>query len=154
MHINAVSNMKIRTAVLLLPALIAGCGKDAPQSVVRISDAGVLAQGAEVYRKHCATCHGDRAQGTFNWQKPGPDGKYPAPPLDGSAHAWHHPQAALERAIHQGTKAQGGNMPGWAGTLSDEDIRAVIAWFQSTWSDETFRIWADLDLRARTKPGG
>ena len=146
--------MRLRLAVLLLPVLTAGCGQDAPQLATRITDTKVLAQGAEVYRKHCASCHGDRAQGVFNWQKQGADGKYPPPPLDGSAHAWHHPQAALEQVIRQGTTMQGGNMPAWGKTLSDDDIRAVIAWFQSTWSDEIYRIWADLDLRARSKPDG
>lgn len=111
-------------------------------------------RAADVYRAHCAACYGSHAQGAPNWQKQGANGKYPAPPLDGSAHAWHHPQAALEFTIRQGTAMQGGSMPAWAGKLSDDEIRTVIAWFQSAWSDEIFRIWADLDLRARSKPGG
>lgn len=146
--------MKAKMISAVFVVLLAACSKNTPPLATRITDAQVLARGAEVYRKNCASCHGDRAQGPFNWQKPGADGKYPPPPLDGSAHAWHHPQASLALTIRQGTQLQGGNMPGWGGKLSEDEIQAVIAWFQSTWSDEIFRIWADIDQRARAKQGG
>lgn len=106
-----------------------------------------LARGKQVFRQNCASCHGERAQGAPNWQKPGPDGKYPAPPLDGSAHAWHHPRAGLVQVIEQGTQMIGGNMPAWQGKLSDADIDAVILYFQSLWADEIYTAWRDIDAR-------
>lgn len=106
-----------------------------------------LARGKQVFNQNCASCHGDRAQGAPDWQKPGPDGKYPAPPLDGSAHAWHHPRAALTKVIKQGTTKIGGNMPAWEGKLSDADIDAVIAYFQSLWPDEIYAAWERIDKR-------
>jgi len=114
----------------------------------RTADAGQLARGAEVYRTHCAVCHGSRAQGAPNWQKPGPDGRYPPPPLNGTGHDWHHPSAALKEVIRNGTQRIGGSMPPWRDKLSETDIEAVIAWFQSTWPDEIYRAWADIDRRA------
>jgi len=105
----------------------------------------LLARGEQLFKQNCASCHGDRAQGAPNWEKPGPDGKYPAPPLDGSAHAWHHPRVALIQVIKQGTQKIGGNMPAWQGKLSDSDIDAVIAYFQSLWPDEIYAAWARID---------
>lgn len=110
-------------------------------------DAQILARGEKVFKQNCASCHGDRAQGAPNWEKPGPDGKYPAPPLDGSAHAWHHPRVALEKVIKQGTQKIGGNMPAWQGKLNDAEIDAVILYFQSLWPDQIYAAWKDIDTR-------
>jgi mono/diheme cytochrome c family protein len=115
----------------------------------RVTDAGQLTRGAEVYRAHCAACHGSHAQGAPRWQQLGPDGKYPAPPLDGSAHAWHHPLASLKDTIRNGTQRLGGSMPPWRGKLTEAEIEAVIAYFHSLWPEEIYRAWADIDRRAR-----
>jgi len=32
-------------------------------------------------------------------------------------------------------------MPGFGGTLSDAQIKDAIAWFQSKWSDTTYKNW-------------
>jgi len=141
----------------IVVGVLAGCTpEDKPPAaaekapaVKRSVDHTVLARGSDLYLQHCAACHGNRAQGASNWHKPGPDGKYPAPPLDGSAHAWHHPLAALKDTIRNGTQRLGGSMPPWRNKLTEADIEAVIAWFQSTWPDEIYRAWADIDRRAR-----
>ncbi|HJW81178.1 MAG TPA: cytochrome c [Acidiferrobacterales bacterium] len=146
-----------RAALLLVVLSLAGCGEGGgkPPPVVvstapaRVTDAGQLARGAKIYKANCAVCHGGRAQGAANWQRPGPDGKYPAPPLDGSAHAWHHPYAQLKQTIREGTLKLGGSMPAWKGKLSEADTEAVIAWFQSTWPDPIYNAWADIDRRSR-----
>jgi mono/diheme cytochrome c family protein len=146
--------MKHRLLPLIVTALLAACGESqapaGPPAAGRITDPAIIARGAQIFGKNCASCHGDRAQGAFRWEHPGADGRYPPPPLDGSAHAWHHPQAALEQVIRSGTQAQGGNMPAWGGKLKDADIRAVIAWFQSLWPDPIYAAWVDMDRRART----
>lgn len=115
------------------------------------SDPGMIARGRELYRANCASCHGENAQGAFNWRQRGPDGKWPPPPLDGSGHTWHHPLAALRMTIRNGTQAIGGSMPPWKDRLSDEEIDAVIAWFQSLWPDEVYRQWLAIDARARRR---
>lgn len=110
-----------------------------------------LALGKQVFDANCAACHGDRGQGAPNWQKPGPDGKYPAPPLNGTGHAWHHPMAALQQTIRNGTLRIGGSMPPWKGKLSEEEIQAVIYWFQSKWPDELYAAWKEADDRSQPK---
>lgn len=141
---------------MMFPAILglAGCtpGEPAPAGAQRTTDPAVLARGAELFQRHCAACHGNRAQGAPRWERPGPDGRYPAPPLDGSGHDWHHPMAALKQTIRDGTQRIGGSMPPWRGTLTEADIDAVIAYFQSLWPDEIYQAWQDIDRRARQNP--
>lgn len=150
-------------AVLFAAAPLAACDSQpepakppAPKTATSVAqpsvarppvDPQLLARGEQLFKQNCASCHGDRARGAPNWEKPGADGKYPAPPLDGSAHAWHHPRVALEKVIKQGTQKIGGNMPAWQGKLSDADIDAVILYFQSLWPDEIYAAWKDIDAR-------
>jgi len=133
--------------------LLGGCRDASPGGGASGAPHGLdparIARGADVYRQHCAACHGERAQGTFAWERPGADGKYPAPPLDGSAHAWHHPTAQLKQTIQDGTLKLGGSMPAWKGKLSEADTEAVIAYFQSRWPAEIYQAWADIDRRSR-----
>lgn len=121
----------------------------APATAHRVADPGLIARGSEVYQKNRASCHGGMAQGAPHWQRPGPDGKYPAPPLNGSGHAWHHPQAALKMTIREGTIQLGGNMPAWKDRLSDDDIGAVIVWMQSVWPAEIYQAWLAMDAKSR-----
>lgn len=137
---------RISGAAALLALVLAGC-EQAPAA--RVTDPQVLAHGERVFQANCAVCHGAHAQGAPNWERPGADGKYPPPPLDGSAHAWHHPRSALQQVIKDGTVRLGGDMPAWGGKLSDRDIDAVIAWFQSRWPDEIYAAWTEIDARAR-----
>jgi mono/diheme cytochrome c family protein len=114
-------------------------------------DARLVARGGQLYQTYCAVCHGANAEGAPNWHQKGPDGKLPPPPLDAGGHAWHHPKVALIRTIKDGTLKLGGGMPPWKDTLSDDDIEAVIAWFQSRWPAEVYRSWTQMDEKARTK---
>lgn len=124
----------------------------APAAVVNVPhglDPTLVARGADIYTANCAACHGARAEGAPNWQRPGPDGKYPAPPLDGSGHAWHHPSAALKQTIRGGTLKLGGSMPAWKDKLTDDDIEVVIVWMQSRWPEEIYRSWLAMEEKAR-----
>jgi mono/diheme cytochrome c family protein len=142
--------MKMWMMLLSSVLVLAACKPTTPAAPLRpAADPALLARGEALFKQHCSACHGDRAQGAFNWQKPGSDGKYPAPPLDGSAHAWHHPTVALKDVIRHGTQRIGGSMPPWRDKLAEADIEAVIAWFQSLWPDEIYHAWADIDRRAR-----
>lgn len=102
-----------------------------------------VAQGDILFQKNCAACHGQNAQGTTQWKTTDADGNYPPPPLNGTAHAWHHDLTLLKSTVKQGGKALGGVMPGFEGKLSDDDIERVIAYFQSKWPDELYRKWAE-----------
>lgn len=154
--------MRPSVAITALVGLLVACGEDGSDNTVPsktiLSKQAVhqnnfanVQKGFKVYQKNCASCHGSEGQGATNWHQAAPDGKYPPPPLNGTGHAWHHPHATLVRTIKDGTVAIGGNMPGWSGKLTDDEIVAVIAWFQSRWPDELYQAWARMDQKAQTK---
>lgn len=150
------ARFRVLGALLSALLLFGGCSESpapAPVSSANRGSHGLdptrIAHGAEVYRQNCASCHGDRAQAKAGWERPGADGKYPPPPLDGSAHAWHHPMAALKDVIRNGTQRTGGNMPPWRDKLTEADMDAVIAYFQSLWPEPIYAAWVDIDRRAR-----
>jgi mono/diheme cytochrome c family protein len=110
-----------------------------------VNDRGVsfeqFSRGGQLFQKHCAECHGAAAQGAPDWRTRGPDGRYPAPPLNGTGHAWHHPPAALAKTIRDGTLAIGGSMPSWKDELAEDDIQAIIGWLVSRWPAEAYEAW-------------
>jgi mono/diheme cytochrome c family protein len=155
--LEAVIPMPVHRTLLLLAGglLLAACQPPTPTAPATparpAADPALLTRGQALFTQHCAACHGERAQGAFGWERPGADGKYPPPPLDGSAHAWHHPYDQLKWTIQEGTLKLGGSMPAWKGKLSEADTEAVIAWFQSTWPDPIYAAWADIDRRSRAE---
>lgn len=106
-----------------------------------------LAQGKAVFADHCAACHGPMGEGVANWQTLDANGLYPAPPLDGSAHAWHHSLNTLIRTISAGGGPLGGSMPGFQGSLTEAEQKSVIAAFQAHWSDDIYSKWKIIDSR-------
>ncbi|HEY5602599.1 MAG TPA: cytochrome c [Gammaproteobacteria bacterium] len=143
-------NYKIHSWVFIigLIALVAGCDQKPKLSSSstglmppRIYDAQQLALGKQLFGEHCAGCHGDNAQGAAHWQQPNSDGTYPPPPLDGSGHAWHHSTGTLFEVISNGSQPGRGNMPAWKDRLNEEQIIAVIVWFQSLWPDPVYAAW-------------
>ena len=110
----------------------------------RITDSVLLQKGQNLFRQNCAACHGDNAKGTVeNWQKPGSDGKLPPPPLNGTAHTWHHSIRGLAQTIQNGTLEIGGSMPPWRGKLSEDDTFAIIIWLSSLWPDDIYNAWME-----------
>jgi mono/diheme cytochrome c family protein len=103
-------------------------------------DSQQVAIGASVYERACASCHGVKLEGQPNWQARLPNGRMPAPPHDASGHTWHHPDSLLfgmtKHGLLPGKYAPPGyesDMPSFAGTLSDEEIWAVLAYIKSSW---------------------
>ncbi len=102
--------------------------------------------GKQVFATNCAACHGNLGQGIVeNWKRPDDAGNFPAPPLNGTAHTWHHPKFVLLETIDNGGIPLGGTMPAFKGILTDEEKEAVIAYIQSMWDDETYVKWLKMD---------
>jgi mono/diheme cytochrome c family protein len=98
--------------------------------------AELIQQGQSLFARNCMPCHGPNGVG----QNPAePNGGYDehgnliAPALDGSAHAWHHPDDVLFQWIKHGSALGDSPMRGWEGRMTDEEIWAVIRYFQSLW---------------------
>lgn len=122
-----------------------------PVPFIGTDDGAQVVMGAEIYRRYCAACHGARLEGQPNWQQRKQDGRLPAPPHDATGHTWHHGDEVLFRitkfgpaAIVQGYKS---DMPGFENVLSDDEIRAVLAFIQGTWPERE-RQYQELRTRA------
>ena len=153
--------VKSRGIVILTALALSGCDTEpagdrsstisgfSGPAITRTMDAEQIALGERVFVRHCAECHGDAGQGDPNWRQVGSDGFYRPPPLDGSGHSWHHSTAWLKEMIRSGSAPGTGNMPAWRGVLSESEIDAVIAWFQSRWPDPVYAAWYENHQRAR-----
>ncbi|UJP04670.1 MAG: cytochrome c [Nitrosomonas sp.] len=109
--------------------------------IKRNLDLGQVKRGFTVYQANCTGCHGLNGEATPDWRKPNPDGKYPPPPLDSSAHAWHHSTEVLKKTILKGTPPEIGSMPAWEGKLTEQEVDDVVVWIKSLWSDEIYDLW-------------
>lgn len=126
--------------------LINGCGQntDEPKTDARWYTQSQVDSGRSVFKANCAACHGENGQSTENWRQRMEDGSYPPPPLNGTAHTWHHALAQLKRTIDGGGILVGGKMPPFKDQLSEDDKDAVIAFIQSQWSDEIYTAWLKM----------
>ncbi len=71
------------------------------------------------------TCHAADGSATVEWRTPDAAGNYPPPPLNGTAHTWHHPLEVLDSTIANGGIALGGVMPGFAAALDEEERMSI-----------------------------
>ena len=106
--------------------------------------------GGPLFATHCAGCHGANAEGTKEWRKRDAQGRLPPPPLNGTAHTWHHPYKILHTTIQKGGARVGGVMPAFADKLNYAEILSIIAWFQSLWPDEIYTRWLERDELSQT----
>jgi mono/diheme cytochrome c family protein len=128
-------NSLITVILLLLGSYPLFCSAEPVPASIASSDADIIALGGRLFAQNCRPCHGSKAVGENpatplgGWNKAGPI----APALNGSGHAWHHPPRYFFQTIRNGSTMQGTRMIGWAGRMSDAEIVAVIAYFQSLW---------------------
>ena len=150
--------------IVAFSAVIASCSEESPEPPTKWSEQPLPAnipikprwytqaqvdQGETLFRKNCAICHGQNAEGTSDWKKRDTEGFLPPPPLNGTAHAWHHSRDILRKVVREGGANFGGKMPGFMNLLTDQQIDNIIAWLQSHWGDETYRRWQIIDEQSR-----
>ncbi|MBC8259978.1 MAG: cytochrome c [SAR324 cluster bacterium] len=98
-----------------------------------------VALGEKLFAENCLSCHGQGARGENPAQSRGgqkADGSYLAPALNGTGHAWHHPNEMLFSTVKDGSIAKGSTMIGFSDRLSDAEIVAVLQYVKSLWPDE------------------
>lgn len=143
-------------ALLVLAAVWAYGAWFKPASAAYIdpSDDAMVNVGQRVYHAQCAACHGAQLEGQPNWRVRLANGRLPAPPHDISGHTWHHPDAVLfdivKNGLVPGVTAPPGyesDMPAYAGILSDEEIRASLAYIKSYWPKQALDVQRKLTLQ-------
>jgi mono/diheme cytochrome c family protein len=93
----------------------------------------MLARGAELYAANCQSCHGDATGGAL---------KDIPPPHNANGHTWHHADQQLTEMILNGItfSVEQQKMPGFKDQLSEEDVRAILAYIKTWWMEEQ-REW-------------
>ena len=137
-------------AITRAAALVLAGGGGVGLAAVQGQAAGILPYdepaaveaGRAVYDENCASCHGSTLQGEPDWQSRDGEGYLPAPPLDETGHAWHHPDEQLLEVVRKGVAAIAGNgyksrMTGFGGVLSEEEMLQALAYVKSSWPAAT-----------------
>ncbi len=119
--------------VIIIIALLAGCSSGEKEKTPKSN----VALGENIFNQNCVNCHGLRGRGLAkDWKVKDENGNYPAPPLNGTAHTWHHSPSDLLYTINKGGGEMGGQMPGFEGRLSEEEKLALLDYIYSLWPSE------------------
>ena len=127
---------------IAISSLASACGDGRPDPPQLASGEGLCAALRLVPR--------NKLEGQPNWRAKLPNGRMPAPPHDDSGHTWHHPDEVLFGITKHGLvppyapPGYESDMPGFAGKLSDQEIRAVLAYIASHWSSEVRKVRAEM----------
>jgi mono/diheme cytochrome c family protein len=108
-----------------------------------------LGLGQALYAENCASCHGAKLEGQPDWKRRLPSGRMPAPPHDVSGHTWHHADDVLFQITKDGVEAVVGggyqsDMPAFGDKLSDDEIRAILAFIKSSWAERERGFQAEV----------
>jgi len=87
-----------------------------------------LVRGAQLYAANCASCHGTSGAG---YALPG----VPAPALDATEHAWHHPDEQILELLRAG----GTQMPAVGSGWTTDDLASVLAYVKQWWTPDQRR---------------
>ena len=98
----------------------------------------------KVFNKNCISCHGSEGVGIKNWKVKDENGNYPAPPLNGTAHTWHHSPAQLLYTINNGGVEMGGQMPAFSERLNEQEKLALIEYMYSLWPSEIQKKYDEM----------
>ncbi|MDA7564352.1 cytochrome c [Pelagibacteraceae bacterium] len=106
--------------------------------------------GKEVYQANCATCHQPNLSGQVGWKdKLDNDGHRLAPPMNGTGHTWHHDDKTLFYITKYGlaklVPKYEGKMMGFGDQLNDQEIKSVLAYIKSFWTDDKYQYQMKLN---------
>ena len=106
--------------------------------------------GKEVYRANCASCHQPNLAGQVGWKdKLDADGHRLAPPMNGTGHTWHHDDKTLFYIVKYGlaklVPKYEGKMMGFGDQLNDQEIKSVLAYIKSFWTDDKYQYQMKLN---------
>lgn len=141
--------------LILFSIAACGWGDEAPASTAQTapvasaqtseaatsSVAGLIQLGYNTYASNCAPCHQLNGEGNLN--------RFPA--LSGNAFVQlQQPQPLIQTVLY----GRGGVMPGFAPTLSDQEIAAVVSYIRNAWGNSASLLSAEQvsEVKAATTP--
>jgi cytochrome c553 len=139
-HLSAEDLAAVATYLKALPA------SPAASAPARVAHPAVNARGAQLYRDHCASCHGEQGEGAA--------GVY-APLAGRRTVTMASPANAIRMVIAGGfPPATAGNprpygMPPFGQVLGDEDIEAVVSYIRQAWGNAAPAVTLSDVQRAR-----
>lgn len=136
-------------ALMMSMVLIGGCSTS-NSALIQPASGTQYETGQRVYNQNCASCHGLNGEGQYpqNPMQPDANGLIGAPPHNATGHTWHHADQLLIQTIKAGSTAPGFHpMPAFGDKLSDDDIRAVLAYIKTWWGPEELSAQATVTAR-------
>lgn len=122
------SAAKLILAGLSIVAFVMYINWDSSQTAEPLADERTISLGQQVFQQNCASCHGEQGEGHAAIAQ--------APALNDKEHAWHHPDGQLQELILNG----GIEMPSFQDELSNEEVAAVIRYFQTLWRPDQLKV--------------
>ncbi|MBI4328627.1 MAG: c-type cytochrome [Chloroflexi bacterium] len=114
-------------------------GGIAPTPIPEDATPEMLSRGESLYQANCQSCHGGATGGTMMTIPP---------PHNANGHTWHHPDCQLTDVVLNGSGEMGEmmrrmmpapegtpRMPVFKGTLTEEDIRAILGYIKTWWTE-------------------
>lgn len=143
------------TLLLLIVACTAKRDKTSP-TPNDSANSSQLTLGRQVYLQNCAACHGANGEG----QRPDAPlrkdetGRFPAPPHNSTGHTWHHDDDLLIQIIREGGMGDEDfyEMPAFGNVLTDEEIKAVLAFIKTLWTEEQRALQQERTEAVRSEP--
>ena len=123
--------------ILASTLILTGCFESED---VQIIEGNNIKLGKAIFEENCMHCHGKEGEGLIKeWKTRLPNGKFTAPPLNGSAHAWHHSPTVLMNTVNNGGAKLGGWMPAFKDQLSEKQKQAVLNYIHDLCPQEVQR---------------
>ena len=121
-----------------LAPLASALAGPAPAHFADADKGALVSQGKQIYRTHCAACHGRNLEGQPLWQVQDQYARRRAPAHDASGHTWQHSDDDLFAMTKYGRfpgvpKTVRSYMPAFEKRLPDAQILAVLAYIKADW---------------------
>jgi len=127
-HLGAfLGKLWFQGVVLVSFLFLASCGSSQGDS--RAAPVEPVRRGEVLYQANCQSCHGGATGGSL---------RDIPPPHNTNGHTWHHADQQLIDIVLNGVSfpAYESKMPPFKDKLTEADVKAILAYIKTWWTDE------------------